>query len=117
MPNYIYLDMLHKLVNMDEKQLIELLHDLDSLPTVDRLYKATWQFLREFGWKTEQERDKDYDDWRARPSNKPSMHALDASHYLGQANPTTSYSEFKEWEDRDNAQRYRDIKSTNERLY
>jgi len=71
------------LKNMDEKQLIELFHDLEDIETVQRIADCAYHFTENYDY-AEQE---DYD----RVNGK---------------------SDEQDWKEQDDAQRYRDIKST-----
>ena len=73
------------LKNMDEKQLLELFHDIDDIEAVQRIADCAYHHVENFEREVEEI-----------------------------VNPK-SYSEFKEWEEQDNAQRYADIKAEQDR--
>lgn len=69
--------------NMDEKQLIELFHDLEDLETVERIADCAYHFVENFHVECEE-----------------IAKSLDEK------------SDEQDWKEQDDAQRYRDIKST-----
>lgn len=102
----IHLQWMRKVLkSMDHQQLMELFNDMESLMAVEKIANAAYCFLADnSGIKiglNEQSNDLiDEND-----------HSLDAYKYLD------IQSEYEEAKEIDDAQRYRDIKLTNERPY
>lgn len=76
------------LKNMDEKQLIELFHDLEDIETVQRIADCAYHFTENYDY-AEQE---DY-------------------------NRVNGKSDEQDWKEQDDAQRFRDVQSDNRRPY
>lgn len=82
MTDNLYLNMLHKLKNMDEKQLVELFHDLESIEAVERIADCAYHFVENYDYEGAQ----------------------------------TDISDEQDAKEVDDAERYRDIKSTQESM-
>ena len=80
----LYAPMLARLKNMDEKQLLELFHDLEDLEVVERIADCANHYVENF----EQQVD----------------------------NIVHGKTEYEDWKEQDDAQRYRDIKSTQDSM-
>jgi hypothetical protein len=74
---------LETLKKMDKKQLIELFHDIEDIQVVQRIADCAYHFTENYDYAKQDDYDR-----------------------------VTSKSEKQEWVDMDNAERYRDIKST-----
>jgi len=84
------------LKSMDEKQLLELFHDIGDISTIERIADCAYHFVENY----ETEKDK---------RNNIRSRQLDADLKSGKYR-----SEEADWKEQDDLQRYRDIKSTQE---
>lgn len=72
---------LETLKNMDEKQLLEMFHDMEDVAAVERIAECAYHFVENY---VDPEEDE----------------------------ATNEKSDYEDWKEQDDAQRYRDIKST-----